>query len=700
MKRIIALLMALCLLVTAAAAESAGETRTVELSADGLTVYRCKSAGETAQLAYDLNYPAFEAEDKALTEYLTQTVAQPLMALQRAEPMSADPAAYEGDKRDNVRMIFFASMDFPGLLSVVASVANHAADESVNEMLFFTRIVDLRSRRELSVYDLFAEPPETVDAAIRSAVFATQSAQGLAIVADASQVPAPDACYLSKAAFRCLYGANTVAEKASVVDIPWVQLGLTATAALTGNPESVPGNAQTGALAADGAVQPETDASAAPDETGSPTAVATPAADAMPAADGEPVPEEALTALLTAHDWTAQGHTLRFLPEGGVKELGDGAPLFYLYYLDGGRLYLSSDERPDQAATVTYAQGGLLLTFDPDTSDLGTLTLLPAETGAAAIATATPASAASLPPLSSVITPTPMPVEGEDADLLALLTQGLWKKLGTEGDVYYQFTADGKLLTIQVSPYTVTNGELASDALAGTVEAGGTAFTLVQADGQQVGFVLNRAATAVPVAEFVTPSPTPAPTPSAAPTPTAAPTVTATPSPTPAPTPTLSPYEQAVGTAPTLAALGDASFAKRQTLKVYSAPDEGSYRNSQAQVTTDETVQIFGVTGDWVLVSYKIGNGSRGRIGYIANTTLADAGNVAQLAFVSVPLKLTKKASATDDPLSGKGKLFDLKKDAQVTLLAFLGSDWAYVETTYKGKPCRVFIPRAALMSE
>ena len=55
---------------------------------------------------------------------------------------------------------------------------------------------------------------------------------------------------------------------------------------------------------------------------------------------------------------------------------------------------------------------------------------------------------------------------------------------------------------------------------------------------------------------------------------------------------------------------------------------------------------------------------------------------------------------ATDDPLNGKGKLFDLNKDASVTLLAFMGSDWAYVETTYKNKTCRVFISRSALMEE
>ena len=149
-----------------------------------------------------------------------------------------------------------------------------------------------------------------------------------------------------------------------------------------------------------------------------------------------------------------------------------------------------------------------------------------------------------------------------------------------------------------------------------------------------------------------------------------------------------------------MATLSDATFAKRQTLKVYSAPDEASYRDSKAQVTTDETVSIFGVTGKWVLVGYKIGNGSKGRIGYVANTTLANAENVAQLGFANFTLKLTKNAKATDDPLNGQAKLFDIKKDTTVTLLAFMAKDWAYVETQYKGKVCRAFIPRSALIAE
>ena len=33
-------------------------------------------------------------------------------------------------------------------------------------------------------------------------------------------------------------------------------------------------------------------------------------------------------------------------------------------------------------------------------------------------------------------------------------------------------------------------------------------------------------------------------------------------------------------------------------------------------------------------------------------------------------------------------------------LLAFLNSEWAYVETTIENQPCRAFIPRTALMEE
>ena len=678
MKRALALLMTLCMLMGTAVAESTDGTQTVELEKDGLTILRTKTSGETDTLKYKVDYPAFESADTTLSDYLTQTVTDPLLKLQKQSPISADTAAYTADSKDYIRMSFAASLDFPGILSLEASVGNRSADQSVNETLFFYRIIDLNKRVEVTIYDLFTEPGETVDTSIRNAVFAQKDAANLTVITDASQVPAPNSYYLSLAAFRCLFAAGTVAEKATVVDIPWDQLGLTQSTVLTaGTPLTL--------------TQPE----ATPEPTETAQALTDP---------------DTVTARLTANDWTVDGQPLRFATDGTVADPTGGSPMFVSFTTGDGKLYLSSAEREDQGATVSETDGGLLLTFDPETSDYTTLTLLAAGSSAYTQqdAAADPqqqdvepvADPATAPPLAEIATPTPMPVTGEDADVVAFLSQGLWKQLGTDGNTYYQFTPDGKLLTIEVSPYTVANGTVDSDTITGAVTAGGTAFTVTQQDGTQIGYVLNRSATAIPGEEFVTPTPTPVPTPTPTPSPTPAPTPVVTPSPTPAPTPTLSPYEQASQSAPTMATLSDAKFAKRQTLKVYSAPDEKSYRDSKAQVTTDDTVSIFGVTGDWVLVGYKIGNGSKGRIGYIANTTLADAANVAQLGFADISMKLTKNAKATDDPLNGQTKLFDIKKDASVKLLAFLGTDWAYVETEYKSKVCRVFIPRAALIAE
>lgn len=308
----------------------------------------------------------------------------------------------------------------------------------------------------------------------------------------------------------------------------------------------------------------------------------------------------------------------------------------------------------------------------------------------------------SLPPVS---TPTPMPLAGSDAIMADVLTHGLWKQLGTDGTVYYQFTADGKLLTVRVEDYTLTDGYLESDTLTGTLDIGSdSAFTLRDGSGGLSGYVLNRQGEAVAPEEFVTPTPTPVPTPTPAPTPTPSPsptpTAAPTPTPTPAPTPTLSPYERAQQEAPTLAQLGDASFARARTLDVYSAPSEQAWRSKKAQVTTNDNVAIYGRVGEWVLVSYTIGNGSRGRMGYIDDMTLDNPEGVAQLAFSNIPITLTSDAKATDDPLYGQETIRTIPAGEQVVLLAFLGNDWAYVQTTMEDKECRLFIPQQALMQE
>ena len=63
-------------------------------------------------------------------------------------------------------------------------------------------------------------------------------------------------------------------------------------------------------------------------------------------------------------------------------------------------------------------------------------------------------------------------------------------------------------------------------------------------------------------------------------------------------------------------------------------------------------------------------------------------------------MTLQSDADATDDPLYGKATIRTLKAGEEVTLLAFVGNDWAYVQTAVDGKTCRLFIPQKALMQE
>ena len=143
--------------------------------------------------------------------------------------------------------------------------------------------------------------------------------------------------------------------------------------------------------------------------------------------------------------------------------------------------------------------------------------------------------------------------------------------------------------------------------------------------------------------------------------------------------------------------IADAAFEKARTLKVYGAPSEDSWNAECAQVTTDESVAIYGMDGTWVLVSYAIGNGSRGRIGYIDDMTLGESAAIPQIDFSHITIALNRSAHATDDPLRSRSTLTTLKAGKEVTLLAFMGDEWAYVETELDEKPCRLFIPRNAL---
>ncbi len=686
MKRAMAALTVFCLLLAACAvAEPVTESKE-DLRGNGIVITRHKEISENEKQKQAIDYPSFAAEDETLQSYLDQTITQPFLGLRKLGQMAEDSAYAEGNK-DFIRSGYFASLDFPSLLSVEMTVSNRAAGAKTQETLFMYRIVDLAAQKQLSVYDLFVEDKEQVDAALRQAVYEIGQKDGnvAASIQSTEEIPQANSYFLMKTAFRCIFAAGKVKKEAAVIDIPWGELGLTQSAVF------------------------------------GTTSVQEPLADAP----GQNLPDkgetlsdlESILQNLMASDWQYgdKPSGLRFGQDGVLQDPNGAEAEFCEYYVDGDALVLVDQEGAENRAKLVKVKSGLLITFED--SSKGMLVLTPmaaaafapapqedvpqAEPTAAATPTpeaqtaeplqANPQKDFSLPPVQ---TATPMPVNGDDVPVVDLLTRGLWKPMGSDGRTYYQFTPDGKLLVVNVEEYTVREGVLESESLSGRVILGGdTAFTLDQ-EGQLAGYVLNRSAAAVPGEEFVTPSPTPVATPTPTPEP------TPTPSPTPEPTPTLSPYEVAKQQAPSLAALGDVSFDKIKTLKVYSAPSEEAYREDPWQVTTDETVGIYGIENGWVLVSYTIGNGSKGRVGYVETSTLAEPEKVANLGFSAIELTLAKDANATDDPLGAKGKITTLKKDKSVKLLAFMGSDWAYVETTYKSKICRLFIPQSSLMSE
>lgn len=702
MKRLIAILMTLCLLpgIGAVAAET---EKAEEFKVNGIVIMRNRDVLEDEKQKQAIGYPTFEGENAELAAYLTDTITTPFLALRKLGQM-ADDSAYADGKKDLIWSAYTASVDFEGVLSVEMAMNNMAAGETVKETTPVYHIIDLTVMKELTVYDLFDDAGSDVDAAITQAVFDVGNEQGLisAHVKSAEEVPLPNSYLLRSTAFHCIYAAGTIAQKATVVDIPWERLPILRSAVLTrGQADSGAGNGD----AQQNGIQALQE-------------------------DGTPITDlEALMESLTASSWQYEGATpgyLRFEDDGLIVNPMGGELEFIEYYIDEeGALVLDSQAQPGQRATVSKQGGGLLLSFQPGISPYTTLFLAPIpkvgggdvpqsgvpsqdadeEAGQDVVPQdAVPQDAVpqeTLPPaqggdfqLPPVTTPTPMPVSGADGNIVDLLTRGLWKQMGEDGNTYYQFTADGKLLIVNVENYTVQEGVLTSDTLSGEILTGGdTAFTL-RGEGGQTGFVLNRAALPVSQEEFVTASPTPAPTP------TPEPTATPTAEPTAEPTPTMSPYEMAKQQAPSLAALGDAGFEKAKTLPVHLTASEEGYRESKWQVTTDENVGIYGVENGWVLVSYPIGNGSKGRMGYIETTTLENADQVAQLSLGSIDITLTKDAAATDDPLYGKAKLVTIKKGTEVKLLAFMGSEWAYVETTYKDKPCRLFIPQASLMAE
>ncbi len=685
MKRFLALLAALCLILSALPALAAEET--VELEQDGVTIVRNHLVETLKNQRIAVDYPSFRCEDKKLEAYLIETIAQPI--LQRCSMAEqTDPAAYATGQMDTISSGYTANMDFPGLLAVEASFRYQEAGSKVVKTSFFWCVVSLEEQKTLSLYDLFTGNPDTVDAVVRNGVFMQGVAGGFLKpeITDSSDIPLPNSCYPMKNALRVIYAAGAISENARLVDLPWDTLGLGLSHWLTG--EAAPEATEVPPVSGPEATEVPADDAAAPEATVEPdglTEDADPAA-ADPEATGEAAPEVTPEPALQDDDAANADD-----PEATAEAAPGVTPV------------PAAEDLQDVSIQITTA---------PEPTAAPEITQPPAPEPTEAI---TPAPAPTINPdftLAPVSTPTPMPLNADDATILTVLERGLWKQLGSDGTTYYQFTADGKLLTVTVSSYTLEDGQLTSDVLSGSVELGGdSAFTLRSEADEPTGYVLNRQGEAVAPAEFVTPSPTPAPTPTPEPTATPEPTPTPTPEPTPTPsptptpeptaTPTLSPYVQALMEAPLLQPDSDAAFSEIKTMKVYSAPSETAFRNDSAQVDTNRDVDIYGVTHDgWVLVYYPIGNGSRGRVGYIRSDTLANPESVQQLAFCGISMPLTHKAKGTEDPLIGQALSIELDKGEEVTLLAFMGEDWAYVETTRDKQQYRCFVPQKALMTE
>ena len=133
-------------------------------------------------------------------------------------------------------------------------------------------------------------------------------------------------------------------------------------------------------------------------------------------------------------------------------------------------------------------------------------------------------------------------------------------------------------------------------------------------------------------------------------------------------------------------------FTPDQMYPVYSAPDSKSIRGraDKAAVSTNDWIQVFGSTGDWLLVQYDI-HDKHNRIGYIYRNALPGDTSVQELAFTAISAVTAKKVDVTDDPLVSKTKLVALDAGANVIVLGTMG-DWSYIEGTSEGKIFRGFV--------
>ena len=128
------------------------------------------------------------------------------------------------------------------------------------------------------------------------------------------------------------------------------------------------------------------------------------------------------------------------------------------------------------------------------------------------------------------------------------------------------------------------------------------------------------------------------------------------------------------------------------TQPVYTGPGTEYYRsnNGRAEVGGGR-LRYWGSVGDWALIGYQLSNNLY-RVGYISSAALPDDLTINNLHLGNQTVTVEREVTLHDDPIIKPIKLYNLKPGEQVTLLAYFGQWYAYVETTYQNKPIRGFV--------
>lgn len=142
-------------------------------------------------------------------------------------------------------------------------------------------------------------------------------------------------------------------------------------------------------------------------------------------------------------------------------------------------------------------------------------------------------------------------------------------------------------------------------------------------------------------------------------------------------------------------------FTSGERFPVYSGPGEQYVRGAQgkAMVSTNDWIQVFGVTDGWAMIQYDI-TATHMRIGYIDAAALPKNARVGALALYPQSKLVGRSTQLTDDPLFSKESILQLKAGGEVTQLSTLGTDWTYVEVQSGDSLLRGFVPAASLMDK